>query len=76
MGNLYPIDHQRCWDVYDFPKIVDLKTGQLLAEDRTLISGKQCSSIIHHLELPKIAFNEKTRQLAIATDQSIEVLTP
>ncbi len=77
IGNLFPIDNERCWDVYEYPKIIDLKTGKILAEDKTIFSGRQSSSIIRHLEdLPKIAFDQTTRQLAITNENSIEVLTP
>ena len=38
-------------------------------------SGKQGSSIIHHLsDLPKIAFNKETKQIAIAKNNTIEIL--
>lgn len=77
IGNLFPIDQKRCWDLYDYPKMIDLETGAILEEDKTLFSGRQNSSIIHHLDkLPKIAFNKETRQLALTNENCIEVLTP
>lgn len=77
VGNLFPIDDKRCWDLYSYPKIFDLKTGKILEEDKDLFSGRQNSSIIRHLDnLPRIAFNQKTRQLALTNENCIEVLTP
>jgi len=78
-GNLFPIDDKRCWDMYNHPKIIDLESGKVIVEDKTLNSGQQSSAIIHHLkDLPKIAYNKATKQIAIANDKEnlIEILTP
>lgn len=75
-GNVFAIDAKKCWDLFEYPKIISLENGEVLAEDKSVFSGKQCSSIIHHLEkLPKIAFNHKTKQIAMAYDNKIEILT-
>ena len=40
------------------------------------MNSLQCSSIIGHLEnLPKIAWNKENKQLALATESSIEILS-
>ena len=55
----------------------NINSGEVIEEDKSLNSGKQCSAIIWHLDaLPKISFNQKTKQLAIAMGDTIEVLTP
>ena len=76
IGNVFAIDDTKCWDLYDYPKIIDLKSGKVIDEIKEIDSGKQGSSIIHHLaDLPKIAFNRKTKQIAIAKDNTIEILS-
>jgi len=75
-GNIFAIDDKKCWDLYKYPKIIDLKTGEIIDKLEEVNSGNQGSSIIHHLEdLPKIAYNRKTKQVAIAKDNKIEILT-
>lgn len=77
MGNVFAIDRNTAWDLFEYPKIVDLATGEILEKMKEIPSGKQMSSIIHHLEdLPKIAYNSRTKQVAIAIGNVIEVLTP
>jgi len=74
-GNLYAISDQYAWDIYKFPKIINIKTGEITDRDETIVSGLQNSSIIHHLEeLPKVAFNQQTKQLAITNGDSIEII--
>jgi len=75
-GNCFAINHQYCWDMYEYPKIIDLTSGEIVAEEKHVFSGKQCSSIIHHLEeIPQIVQNRNTNQIAIAHNNTIEVLT-
>jgi len=74
-GNIFAIDDKICWDLYNYPKIIDLKSGEVIDKMEEIDSGKQGSSIIHHLsDLPKIAFNKKTKQIAIAKNNTIEIL--
>jgi len=76
IGNVFAIDERKCWDLYGYPKIIDLKSGKVIDKIEEIDSGKQGSSIIHHLaDLPKVAFNRKTKQIAIAKDNTIEILT-
>lgn len=73
-GNLYAINEKFAWDIFKFPKIINLETGEIVVKDESLSSGLQKSSIIHHIDkLPKVAFNQKTKQLAIAKDNCIEI---
>ena len=75
-GNIFAIDDTKCWDLYNYPKIIDLKNGEIISKIEGINSGKQASSIIHHLEdLPRIAYNKTTKQIAIAKDDRIEILT-
>jgi hypothetical protein len=73
-GNLFAIDENRAWDMYLFPKIIDLHTGDFIDKDETIDSGKQNSSISG--KSPQIVFNRQTKQIAIAGNEKIEILTP
>lgn len=75
-GHLYVIDDTYAWELYNYPKIVDIKSGQIIDELKEIASGKQVSSIIHHLNnLPTIVFNKRTKQVAICNEHTIEILT-
>jgi len=75
-GNVFSIDDKKCWDLYKYPKIIDLTNGEIIDKLEELSSGHQKSSIIHHLkDLPKITFNKETKQIAIAKGNKIEILT-
>lgn len=75
-GNLIAIDETFAWDLYQNPKIINFKTGEIVDEIKEIQCGNQVSSIIRHLDnLPLIAFNRKTRQVAIGNQNKIEILT-
>jgi hypothetical protein len=74
-GNLFAINGQYAWDLFKFPKIISLETGEIVDQDERLSSGLQNSSIIRHIEaLPKIAFNQQTKQFAITNGDNIEII--
>lgn len=76
-GNLFVINEDYAWDIFSFPKIVNIHTGEIIDKDETIASGEQNSSIIHyHDKLPLIAFNPQTKQIAIVQNNKIETLTP
>lgn len=76
IGNVFAIDETKCWDLYNYPKIIDLKSGEVIDKIEEIESGKKSSSVIHHLtDLPKITFNRITKKIAIAKDNTIEILT-
>ncbi|AMR31691.1 hypothetical protein A0256_09785 [Mucilaginibacter sp. PAMC 26640] len=74
-GNLFVIDDTYAWDLFIYPKIVNFKTGEIVDEDRTIDSGRQNSSIIGD-GTPQIIYNRQTKQIAIARNESIVILTP
>ncbi|MGH1334893.1 MAG: hypothetical protein ACRBFS_02120 [Aureispira sp.] len=75
-GNIFAIDNKKCWDVFDYPKQISLETGEIIHKEESIFSGRQASSIIHHLDpLPKIAYNRQTKQIAIAYEHKIEILS-
>lgn len=74
-GNLIAIDDTFAWDLYEHPKIINYKTGEMVDEIKEIYSGKQVSSIIHTTEdLPLIAFNPKTKQIAIGKMKPLKYL--
>lgn len=75
-GHLRAIDETYTWDLYEYPKIINYKTGKIVDKIEAIFSGNQTSSIIHHLNgLPKIAFDKHTKQVAIANEDKIEILS-
>ena len=71
---LTAIDENYAWDLYDFPKIVNFRTGVVEDKIDDINSGKQISSIIHHLDLPQISINRQTKKVAIKTKDTIVLL--
>jgi len=75
-GNLFAINANYCWDLLGFPKIIDIRTGEIVDQNKEIDSGKQQSSIISSTgNYPSIIFNRQTKQIAIAKHEKIEVLT-
>jgi hypothetical protein len=75
-GNVFPIDERYCWDIFKYPKVIDLKTGEIVAKIEDITTGEQNSAIIwsEANNLQRIAYNRNTRQLAIRQKDVIEVL--
>ncbi|MBI3220738.1 MAG: hypothetical protein HYZ44_14585 [Bacteroidetes bacterium] len=74
-AHLIAIDEKYAWDLYEYPKIVNYRTGQVEEKLEDIFTGRQVSSIIHGLDnLPKIAFNSQTKQVAISNKDRIEIL--
>lgn len=74
-GNLIAIDDTFAWELYQHPKIINFRTGEISEEIKEIYSGNQISSIIHTTkDLPLITFNRKTKQIAIGKDETIEIL--
>ncbi len=76
-GNVLAIDEKFCWDIYKYPKIINLETGEVVDKMEDLDTGKQQSSIISHLgdNLPLIAYNKQLHKLAFKNEENIEVLS-
>ncbi|HVW98253.1 MAG TPA: hypothetical protein VHA56_19965 [Mucilaginibacter sp.] len=76
-GNLFAINANHAWDMFGFPKIIDINTGEIVDKNNEINSGKQQSSIINSTDyFPSIIFNKQTGQIAINSKNKIEVLTP
>lgn len=78
-GNLFAINERQAWDMFKFPKIINIQTGEIESKIEEINSGLQTSSIMHEdiEKLPQICFNKETAQIAVlVSDVTIEVLSP
>jgi hypothetical protein len=76
-GNLFAINEELAWDMYCFPKIIEIKTGKILDQNESIFCGRQRSGIVSQEDaLYKICFNNHTKQIAIAHKNEIKILTP
>ncbi|NJO01142.1 MAG: hypothetical protein HC880_05070 [Bacteroidia bacterium] len=75
IGNLYPINQDICWDVYEFPKIIHIRSGKVMAKAEKVNAGKQDSSIIHHIDpLPSISLSHDRTHLAVQKEGQLVVV--
>lgn len=78
-GNLFAINQRQAWDMFKFPKIINIQTGEIESKIEEINSGLQTSSIMYGAieNLPQICFNRQTSQIAVRVDNNtIEVLIP
>lgn len=79
IGNLFAINDRQVWDMYKFPKIINIQTGQIESKMEDINSGVQNSSILNgDIEnFPQVCFNRQTAQIAVGINNTtIEVLSP
>lgn len=76
IGNLIAVNSEYAWDLYEYPKIISIKTGKTEAALEDIDTGRQNSSIIHHLPEPFILLSAEkgNRRLAVWNGSSVEVL--
>lgn len=75
-GNLIAIDDRYVWDVYRYPKIIDLTDGVVVYEAKDIDSGGKNSAIDQeHGRTMSIAYQPRLRRLAIHTGGKIEILS-
>ncbi|MBL4676133.1 MAG: hypothetical protein JKY70_08025 [Mucilaginibacter sp.] len=76
-GNIFAINSRYVWDMYKYPKIIDLHTGRIVDQNNEISSGLENSSINGNSdEFKGIVFNRDTKQIAIKGYGRIDVLTP
>jgi hypothetical protein len=75
LGHLLAINQHFAWDLFEYPKLINLDTGTVEWQDPSINSGQQNSSIIGNLELPPISWNRNTGKLAIGAANRVEVLS-
>ncbi|GAA5531494.1 hypothetical protein [Herpetosiphon gulosus] len=76
VGLIMPLDQQYVLGFYDHPKLFDCTTGKVIQRWPELTTGKQISSIMHHLEAvpPPMAFDPINRRFAVADATGITVI--
>lgn len=75
-GNVFAIDETYCWDIYLYPKIINIKTGEIEDKIEKLTTSNQNSSIIPDLidNIPLVAYNPMTKKLAFKHKNNLEIL--
>ncbi|MFL5345578.1 MAG: hypothetical protein ACJ8AT_12325 [Hyalangium sp.] len=60
---------------YQHPTLIELATGRTVERWPELATGRQCSSIIHHLPpSPPLALDPAGRRFAVGTEKGIEII--
>jgi hypothetical protein len=74
-GFLMPLDESFAVGFYEYPKIINLNSGEVIHGWSDISTDKRNSSILWHLEpLSKIAIDKKNKRFAVGTKNSIEVV--
>jgi len=75
VGSLMPINRDYAIGFYETPKIISLKSGEIITRLNELKTGSQTSSIIHHVDtVPPIAVDIANHRFAVADDKEIHVI--
>ena len=76
LGSLMPLGVDCVISFYEYPKLIRISDGTVLKEWPHIFTGKQTSSIIHHIEsLPPIAVDRKNMKFAVADENAIHVVS-
>jgi hypothetical protein len=74
-GTIMAVDSDIVVGFHEHPKLVELTTGTVVGRMKDLNSGKQLSSIIHHLDpIAPLALDPAHRRFAIATKSEVVVV--
>lgn len=74
-GLLMPLNENFAVGFYEYPKIFDLGSGELVCKWSDISTDKRNSSIIWHTDnLSKIAIDRKNKRFAVGTKNTIEVI--
>lgn len=75
-GVMMPLGNEHVVTFYQHPKVFHIATGQLIASWPEIDSGKDSSSIIHHLaKAPAMAFDSLGKRFAVANGKEIVVIS-
>lgn len=74
VGTMMPVGTDHVVGFYEYPKLIHLESGQIVHRWPQIKSGKQLSSIIHHVEMPPIALDPVNRRFAVAGEDGITVI--
>ena len=76
IGSFMPVGMDYIVGFYEHPKLINTNTGEILYEWRNLLTGKQNSSIIWHIEkLPPLAIDTMNQRFAVADAQGITIVS-
>jgi hypothetical protein len=75
-GNLIAIDETYCWDLYEYPKIINVTTGKVEFEVKEIQTGLQKTALLGSVEdnFAAFAYSRKLNKLAIKNGNNIEIL--
>lgn len=74
-GLLMPLNENFAVGFFEYPKVFDLKSGEIIYRWTDIPTDKRNSSILWHIDdLSKIAFDRKNKRFAVGTKNSIEVV--
>jgi hypothetical protein len=78
VGTLMPVGDRYAVGFYDCPKVFDLTTGAVVQRWPDLRTGRQLSSIVHHLKPadrpPTMALDPQCRRFAVLSGERISVI--
>ena len=75
-GNLMAVDEKYVVGFYEYPKLINLRTGEILKEWKEISSGKQNSSInVQNEKYPPTAIDIERKRFAIADENFIHVVS-
>ena len=75
-GNMMAVDENHVVGFYENPKLIDLKTGEIVKKWTEISSGKQNSSIdLQNTKHPPTAIDVNGKRFAIANEDFIHVVT-
>ena len=76
LGTLMPLGEDHVISFYEHPKLIRISDGAVIKEWQHIHSGKQTSSIIHHIDsLPPIAIDRERMRFAVANEDCIHVIS-
>ncbi len=76
LGLLMPLGEDHVISFYEHPKLIRVSDGVVINEWSHIESGKQTSSIIHHIDsLPPIAIDSEGLRFAVANKKYINVVS-
>ncbi len=75
-GNVFSINETLCWDIYKFPKIIDITTGKIIDKAESIYSGEQKSSIRFDTDKQlQVAFDKDRKRLAVKQKDKVIIVT-
>lgn len=76
VGTVVPFTQDLVMELYQYPKVFDLNTGQIIQEFKEIDSGTQYGPFILRREkVPSMAIDVKNKRIAIANNTKIHVLS-